>query len=137
MTSPAYQMCCACMWSTNCKYVLVVLMVWENWCFQQHNCSLCWCYVCANKKHLRNIIWISTQGNFCTLHCDCLLESRHFFLLGFCFAMVFSVEKKVKEGWVISFHYSETGGMAEIINSFPMTEIILFIVLLPGNIHLS
>lgn len=34
---------------------------------------------------------------------------------------------------VISFHYSEVRGMAEIINSFLMDEIILFIFLLPGN----
>lgn len=73
------------------RYVLVVLRVWENWHIQQHSCSLCWCYICANKKNLANIICVSTSGNFCT----------------------------------------------EIINFFPIAEIILFTVLLPGNISLS
>lgn len=41
------------------RYLLVVLNVWENWHIQQHNCSLCWCYICANKKCLVNIICVS------------------------------------------------------------------------------
>jgi len=41
--------------------------------------------------------------------------------------MVFSGERKVKEGWLI--FITQKRGMAEIINSFPMVEIILFTVL--------
>lgn len=42
------------------RYVLVVLKIWENCHIQNHNCSLCCCYICANKKYLVNIICIST-----------------------------------------------------------------------------
>lgn len=42
------------------RFVFVVLEVWENWHIHQHNCSIFWCCICANKKYLVNIICIST-----------------------------------------------------------------------------